>query len=71
LEKAVLNADIGEVLSFSQNVWSAAYGIVWSALMKLPGPRAFWPIIMVAVTVVTSPLFRGNHRCNTAGGRIE
>ena len=57
MEKAVLNADIGDVLSFSQNVWSAAYGVVWSTFTKLPSPRAFWSIIAVAVAVVTTPLF--------------
>ena len=41
MEKVVLNADIGEVLSFSQNVWSVA-------LTKLSGPRAFWHVVMVA-----------------------
>ena len=29
-----------------------AYGIIWSALMKLPGARAFQTVIMAAVTFV-------------------
>ena len=49
MEKAVLNADIGEVLSFSQSVWSA--------LMKSPGPRAFRPVVMAAVTVIIASFF--------------
>jgi len=56
-EKTVLNADIGDVLLFSQNVWSAAYDVVWSASTKLPGPRAFRPVVVAAVAVVTAPFF--------------
>ena len=29
-----------------------AYGVIWSACMKLPGPRAFRTVIMAAVMVV-------------------
>ena len=38
-----------KVLIFRYNVWSAA--------MKLPGPRAFWPVIMAAVAVGITPFF--------------
>ena len=34
-----------------------AYGVIWSALTKLPGPRAFRTIIVAAVVVVTAPFF--------------
>ena len=44
-------------LSFRWNVWSAAYGIIWSMLTKLPGARAFRTVIMAAVAVVTTPFF--------------
>ena len=33
-EKIVLNTYIGRVLIFSQNGWSAAYDVIWSASMK-------------------------------------
>ena len=33
------------------------YGVIWSALMKLRDPRAFWLVIMAAVTVVTVLFF--------------
>ena len=57
MEKIVLNLDIGEVLIFSQNVWSAAYDVVWSASTKLPGPRAFRSVVMAAVVVVIAPFY--------------
>ena len=56
-EKAVLNADIGSILIFRQNVWSTAYDVIWSASMKLPGPRAFRPVVMAAVAVVIVSFF--------------
>jgi hypothetical protein len=33
------------------------YDVIWSASMKLPGPRAFWTAVMVVVVVVTMPFF--------------
>ena len=29
----------------------------WSALMKLPGPRAFQTVVMAVIAVVTAPFF--------------
>ena len=37
---------------FRRSVWSAMYGIIWSALTKLPGARAFRAVVMAAVAVV-------------------
>ena len=37
--------------------WSAAYGVIWSALTKLPGPRAFRTVVMAAIAVVTASFF--------------
>ena len=53
-EKIVLNGDIGRVLIFSQNVWSVAYDVIWSAATKLLGPRAFRHIVVVAVAIAAS-----------------
>jgi len=44
-------------LSFSHNVGSAADAGVWSASTKLPGPRAFRPVVVAAVAVVIAPFF--------------
>lgn len=57
MAKIVLNVDIGRVLSFSQNVWSAAYDVIWSMSMKLSSPQAFWLVVMMMVTVVMVPFF--------------
>ena len=34
-----------------------AYDVIWSASMKLPGPRAFRPIVMAVVAVVIVSFF--------------
>ena len=34
-----------------------AYGVIWSALTKLPGPQAFRTVVMAAVAVVTASFF--------------
>ena len=57
MEKAVLNVDIGDVLSFSQNVWSMAYDVIWLALMKLCGPRAFQSVVMATVAVIIASFY--------------
>ena len=46
--KILLNACIRRVLIFSHNIGSAS--------TKLPGPRAFWPAVMMAVAVVIALL---------------
>ena len=57
MEKEVLNADIVEALSFSQNVRSLAYDVIWSASTKLPGPHAFQSVVMAAVVVVIASFY--------------
>jgi hypothetical protein len=48
-ENIVLNTVIGRVFIFRQNVWLAS--------TKLSGPRAFRPIVITTVAVVTVPFF--------------
>ena len=57
MEEIVLNADIRRILIFNQNVWSAAYDVIWSASTKLRSLRAFRPVVMATVTVIVASLF--------------